>query len=204
MITLNNASKRFANNWIFKDLHCSFVQNEFYAIVGNNGTGKSTLLQIIAGYQLLTTGNIQWSINEKNIEPDKLFAYVAMASPFLGLLDEFTIEEFFAFHFSIKPPNGTSIKSMLQEMLLYEKRKTYIKHCSSGMKQRVKLAIAFYTDSPFLLLDEPTSNLDEQGKLLYHSLINKYTKNRITIIASNEPSEFTFCKHIIDLNLPHV
>ena len=61
------------------------------------------------------------------------------------------------------------------------------------MKQRVKLALAIFSKAPILLLDEPCSNLDQQGINLYHDLIDTYTSEKLVLVASNDPNEYHFC-----------
>jgi ABC-type multidrug transport system ATPase subunit len=67
------------------------------------------------------------------------------------------------------------------------------------MKQRVKLAQAIFSDTPFLLLDEPCTNLDEAGVKLYNQLINDYCKNRLVIVSSNDEIEYQFCNQRINI-----
>ena len=72
-----------------------------------------------------------------------------------------------------------------------------IRFYSSGMKQRVKLAQAIFSDVEIILLDEPCSNLDANGIELYHSLIKNYCLQRLVIVCSNDEVEYNFCKEII-------
>ncbi len=199
-ITLNDIGKQFSNQWLFHNIQYKFSINQCYAITGGNGSGKSTLLQIIAGYITPTEGSITWHALSKEIVVDTLYKYISLASPALQLLDEFTIKEFLTFHCNAKPMLVNNVETLLHELDLFDKRNTYIKHCSSGMKQRIKLAIAFYSNTNILLLDEPTTNLDEAGRQLYKKLIANYTHNRVTIIASNDSYEYDFCNHVIDMN----
>ena len=74
-----------------------------------------------------------------------------------------------------------------------------IRYFSSGMKQRVKLALAFCADTPLLMLDEPTANLDAQGSNWYLQLIEQFAAGRLTIICSNQPNEYAFCKNRLNL-----
>jgi ABC-type multidrug transport system ATPase subunit len=74
-----------------------------------------------------------------------------------------------------------------------------IRYFSSGMKQRVKLAQAIFSNVPIVLLDEPLTNLDAEGVSLYHRLVEQFCKNRLLIISSNEPKEYSFCDTIIDI-----
>jgi len=75
-----------------------------------------------------------------------------------------------------------------------------IRNYSSGMKQRVKLAQAIFSDVSFVLLDEPCTNLDAAGIQLYHDLINDYCKDRMVIVSSNDEIEYGFCKSRININ----
>jgi ABC-type multidrug transport system ATPase subunit len=74
-----------------------------------------------------------------------------------------------------------------------------IRYFSSGMKQRVKLAQANFSDVPAVLLDEPLTNLDDDGILLYQSLIKNYCGNRLVIVSSNDKKEYSFCDEIINI-----
>ena len=67
------------------------------------------------------------------------------------------------------------------------------------MKQRLKLALAIFSDAPILLLDEPCSNLDQEGMAMYQSLINEFAMHKLIIVASNDPAEYQFCKEKINL-----
>ncbi len=74
-----------------------------------------------------------------------------------------------------------------------------IRYYSSGMKQRLKLAQAFFSDTPVLLLDEPTTNLDGPGITMYQELIQDFARERLVIVSSNDPVEYSFCKTVIDM-----
>jgi ABC-type multidrug transport system ATPase subunit len=74
-----------------------------------------------------------------------------------------------------------------------------LRYFSSGMKQRLKLAQAVFSDVSILLLDEPCTNLDKPGYELYHSLINKYCQDKLIIVSSNDPNEIDFCTERINI-----
>ena len=75
-----------------------------------------------------------------------------------------------------------------------------IKYFSSGMKQRLKLALAFCSDTPMLMLDEPTSNLDSQGVDWYLNLVQQFAENRLTIVCSNQEHEYSFCDEQLNIS----
>lgn len=92
-----------------------------------------------------------------------------------------------------------SVTDMLYKIGLENAAHKQIRFFSSGMKQRIKLAQAFFSETEILLLDEPCSNLDETGIQLYLQLLETYTQNRITIICSNDKTEYQTCRQILSM-----
>ena len=173
------ASKRFNKEWIFSNLNFSFVTGQHYALIGNNGSGKSTLLQIIAGYIGLTKGQVHWVDNDdQSIDSSNIFQHISIAAPYLELVEEFTALEQIAFHQQFKPiQSNLNPMDLLDKIGLSKAADKQIRNFSSGMKQRLKLALAIFDQAPILLLDEPCSNLDQEGIQTYHQLINQYNLN---------------------------
>ena len=195
-ITLNNVGKRFNRDWIFRHFSQEFLPGKKYAITGSNGSGKSTLLQVIAGSLSHNEGKIYFELQQKQIEEEKHFRHISIAAPYLELIEEMTAGEFLSFHQQFKPfvlPN----KEILQIVGLQQATNKQIRYYSSGMKQRLKLAQAFFCNSPILLLDEPTTNLDAEGIALYNRLIQNYTSGKLVIISSNDLLEYNFCDEVI-------
>ena len=201
-IYLTAASKRFNKEWIFSNLDFNFVAGQHYALIGNNGSGKSTLLQIIAGYIGLTKGQINW-MNDigQSIDSTNIYQHISIAAPYLELVEEFTALEQIAFHQQFK-----SIQSDIQAIDILEKiglskaADKQIRNFSSGMKQRLKLALAIFDQAPILLLDEPCSNLDQEGIQTYHQLMQAYAMQKLIIVASNDPQEYQFCTQQLALS----
>lgn len=190
-ILLNQVSKRYRNQWIFRSVDYTFEAGKKYAILGANGSGKSTLLRIAAGMQHANKGTITYLQQEKNIAPEAIYKLVSYAAPGMELVEEMTLTEFLKFHFTFKQPlDNKAISAIIEEMGLHHVRDKFINEFSSGMKQRVKLAQAFFSDTPILLLDEPCSNLDLQGVALYQTWLQKYAAGRTVIIASNDEREY--------------
>jgi ABC-type multidrug transport system ATPase subunit len=88
----------------------------------------------------------------------------------------------------------------LEQVQLTNAAQKQIRYFSSGMKQRLKLAQAFFSDTAILLLDEPCTNLDKQGISLYDQLVKNYSQNRLIIICSNDEEEYSFCNHTLNIN----
>lgn len=195
-ISLIDAGKRFNKDWIFQSLNVEFEQGQHYAIIGNNGSGKSTLLQTLSGYTTLSKGTIEW----KNADSQTAYDQISIAAPYLELVEELTTIEHFKFHATFKSLVDTlSIQEMIQLIGLENATHKQIRYFSSGMKQRLKLALAIFSTSPILLLDEPCSNLDKEGYALYKELIQKYAMHKLIIVGSNDPEEYTFCTQQINL-----
>jgi ABC-type multidrug transport system ATPase subunit len=193
-ISLQKAGKRFNKDWIFKDLDYSFEMGQHYALIGNNGSGKSTLLQTISGYATLSKGKIEWG----DYNTETIFQQISVAAPYLELIEEFTTIEQFEFHNRFKPfRKDLTIAQMIEMIGLKAATDKQIRYFSSGMKQRLKLALAIFSETPILLLDEPCSNLDKEGYALYHDLIRNYAMHKLIIIGSNDTQEYDYCtKHI--------
>ena len=194
-ITLEHISKRFQKHWIFKDVNYSFVTPNAYALLGPNGSGKSTLLRVIAGMQSPSLGKVFYKHDDKQIVVGNVFTHVSFCAPGMEIVEELTLREFLGFHFSFKKPlQGLSIDSIIQLSGLQNAADKPIADYSSGMKQRVKLAQAIFADTPVLLLDEPCTNLDQQGVEQYSEWIEQYGKDRLVFVASNDPREYFFCR----------
>jgi ABC-type multidrug transport system ATPase subunit len=199
-ISLTDAGKRFNREWIFRHFTCNFESGQSYAITGPNGSGKSTLLQTLSGGMLLNEGVLQYSGDEKKYDDDEVYKYVSICAPYLELIEEMTLSEFLSFHKGFKPfiPGITS-ENIIAVMALEKAANKQIRYFSSGMKQRIKLAQAIFSDVPVILLDEPCTNLDVAGIDLYHNLIEGHCKQRIVIVSSNDEVEYRFCANRIDI-----
>jgi ABC-type multidrug transport system ATPase subunit len=183
-VQVKNASKRFHHEWIFKNLDLELSSGDTLAITGGNGSGKSTLLKCLTGAIPLTAGTIQYQAG----------------AIYLELPEEFTLSEVINFHFQFKKPLQNRTTTEILEILGLDKHKSKaISQFSSGMKQRVKLALAIFSEVPLLLLDEPTTNLDKQGVTWYLELIQTHCSGRILVICSNDPREYDFCEKKIAL-----
>lgn len=193
-IQLDNIGKRFQYEWIFKKLTFTIPAKEKLAVTGSNGSGKSTLLKCIAGQIPVSDGKIVFLSNRQPVQDADVYKYISISAPYLELPEEFTLLEFLRFHFKFKKlAPGISIKDATDIMYLQGSLHKPIMNFSSGMKQRLKLGICFLSDTPLLILDEPTSNLDENGVKWYLGLVNTYGQEKSLLVGSNDPREFSFC-----------
>lgn len=200
-IALNDVGKRFNHDWIFRKWSASFNPKSSYVIMGGNGSGKSTALKVLLGYAPQSEGEITYRIQNKRIDQREMYKYFSFCSPYLELYEELTLEEMARFHFSLKPMlPQMELKNFASYVHLESSKKKPVKFFSSGMKQRLRLGLALYSDTKGVFLDEPVSNLDIFGIEWYKTTIEKLKKDRLIIVASNnQENEFFFCDQTINI-----
>ncbi len=199
-IITQNLGKKFRNEWIFRNLNYEFQSGQSYTFIGANGSGKSTLLQVLSGFMPHSQGLINYQNHQKFLTIDDYYKHLVIAAPYLELIEDFTLTEIVEFHVKFKPfKNNLSINEFIDFIELPNAKNKEVKFFSSGMKQRVKLGLAFWSDSEILMLDEPTSNLDAEAVSWYLRNVQEYSKNRLLILCSNQPSEYEFCKNILNI-----
>lgn len=200
-LALNNVGKKYNREWIFRNITFELSGGEKLLIRGGNGSGKSTLLQILSGFVSVSEGQVLWTQNEKPIELEHVYKKISLASPYLQLTEEFTAIELIEHLKRTKPFVGNLHSEQILEIAqLTHARHKFIRQYSSGMKQRLKLALALLADSPLLLLDEPLSNLDRNGAAWYRSMISTYTSDRTVIVCSNAvEEEHFFCERVLEV-----
>lgn len=199
-IVFENTGKKFNGKHVLRDLSFTINPSDRLAILGANGSGKSTLLQMIAGYIQPSTGKIFFYDNNAPVMPENVFSQISLASPYLELIEDYTLQEMVQFHFGLKKIiNGSGIKDVVEVSGLSLEEDKSVKNFSSGMKQRLKLTLAFMSDTPLLLLDEPLTNLDEAGEKWYAKMLDDYSGGRTVIVCSNmNEKEYSFCdKHVL-------
>lgn len=201
-ITVNDLGKKFGREWIFRKLTYSFESGTSYSITGGNGSGKSTFLQVLTGFIPSNEGSIQYRLEGGEIKEDQFFQHFDIATPYLELLEEFTLQEFLDFHFKFKKLKvGLNLDDFVELVYLKNDRNKQIKFFSSGMKQRLKLGLCFFSQSEVCLLDEPTTNLDQKGTDWYLEQVKSVLKEKLVLISSNQKHEYDFCDQ--NLHIPN-
>ena len=199
-IVLDHVSKRFLYTWIFRSIELTLNSNKSYAIKGPNGSGKSTLLKIISGQLSPSEGKVLYRDLGAVIPLSEIYKKVSFAAPYVDLIEEFSLEEALTFHQRFKKfHHELTIRDVMEESRLINHKSKKIHFFSSGMKQRLKLTLALCSDCPIILLDEPTSFLDTEGKEWFHYMLEKYKKERMIIIASNDPEDLISCHLSLDM-----
>ena len=198
-IQSQNLSKLFGRRLIFKDINFSLEENGIFGISGPNGSGKSTLVKIVAGLIAPSSGKIIHKNSISEIIPEKLHNHIGFVSPYLVLYEEFSAWENLKIFAKIRGISFDEKKVLyyLNQFLLENRKDDLVKTYSSGMKQRLKFVFAVMHSPDVLIFDEPTSNLDEEGKKVVYKIILEEGKNRIVIVASNEMKDLELCNEVL-------
>ncbi len=200
LIRLDDVSKRFRYEWVLRRLNLELHSACSYAITGPNGSGKSTLLKMICGHLSPSRGQIHWERNGTPLDADEVFRAFTLAAPYIELIEEFTLVELLRFQQRFRPlMPGLDLPSLLDVMELGHAAHKEVRHFSSGMKQRLRLAMALCFQSLAVLLDEPGTNLDVQGIRWYRALVESYGQGRLLMVASNVEGDFEFCRERISV-----
>lgn len=190
-ILVSALGKRFNREWIFRNLNFEFTSPATYAITGPNGSGKSTLLQVLWGQMPPSSGTLKFLEDTTEIPVEGVYNHLSIATPYLDLIEEFTLKEQLEFHFALKKPrNGLTLTDILDKMELSHAKDKAISNFSSGMKQRTKLAMTFFTKSDILFLDEPGTNLDAKSFAWYKTNLEELLNKQLIFIASNQSEEY--------------
>lgn len=201
-IHADKLGKRFNREWIFRHFTGEIAAGEKLVITGSNGSGKSTLLLMLAGYIFPSEGRMNWQQENGILEKESYYKYISFASPAMELIEEFTPVEAITHQAAFKKFRGNVPATEILQIAELEKNKgKYIKHFSSGMKQRLKLTLAILADCPLLFLDEPVTNLDKNAIQWYSRMIEQYAMHKTIVVCSNQVrEEYAFCRREISVN----
>lgn len=183
-------SKIFNRRTIFRDISFQLKAGNTLLITGRNGAGKSTLLKVMAGILTPTSGRLSVGGRTGLTSPYRAIGFV---SPYLNLYDEFSPRENLFFSISARSMEVSSgaIDNVLDRVGLDRFKDIPSRVFSSGMKQRLKYAFALIHEPPILLLDEPTSNLDREGKEFVRGVMDQQVSGGILVVATNEQTDVT-------------
>ena len=196
-------SKKYNGKIIFKNLNFSLTEKSSLVITGRNGSGKSTLLKVISRLIRLDKGSIELSVNNEKISKEKYFTKIGFFSPYINLYDELTGRENLDFFYDLKVADKNEkpeiIKFLLEKVGLYSRREDLIRNYSSGMRQRLKLAFSVLNNPQLLLMDEPRTNLDEEGISVIYKIAEEQKERGILILATNEAEDTALCSSNLNI-----
>ncbi|MCD6161148.1 MAG: ABC transporter ATP-binding protein [candidate division Zixibacteria bacterium] len=196
-VTLDNVSKSFPGRKVFENISLEIDKGKTLVITGANGSGKTTLIKIICALLTPTSGKVIFNHNNHDLTGAEILKYAGYAAPDLFLYDELTAAENIDFFARVSGIDNPDIKSAMAKYGLSGRENDMVGSYSSGMKQRLKYILALLKKPPLLLLDEPTANLDEQGRAIVDDVIKNH--EGITVIATNEKNELKYADETIRL-----
>lgn len=199
-IVAENIYKRYIAKYIIKDFNFTFESGKCYGISGPNGSGKSTIIQILCGFLSPTKGTLSFQVNNKDVSRNDVFRHLTIVAPYIELDMELTPTEIFNHLKKFKDYQIDTVEELLELSNLNGNANKQLKHFSSGMNQRFELAMAMLADADLILLDEPTSFLDEQSKTWWADLLKEHTQNKTVIIASNDKFDLIQTTEVISLS----
>jgi heme exporter protein A len=198
-VQLLDVSKKIGTRVLFEGLNVVVNPGQCLVITGPNGSGKSTLLRIIAGLSQPTTGTIRVLGDGKELNVEERRACLGLISPEIILYTDLTGIENILFFTRLRGRRSTQsqVEEYCKIVGLAIDKDQLVHTYSTGMRQRLKFALMLAMQPLLWLLDEPSSNLDADGKILVTQLINSGLAQKATIIiATNEPweAEHADCK----------
>jgi heme exporter protein A len=199
MLTLNvtDLTRRFGRRVVIDRLSFEIGPGEVVGVTGPNGSGKSTLLQLLAGLQRPSRGKVAYR-RGRELTPREARHWCGFVSPALALYDGLTAAENLAFFAQWRGVTA-DVAGLLERVGLDPGRREPLAAYSTGMRQRVKLAWALMHEPEALLLDEPGSNLDAEGRALVASMVQEAAREGWVLLASNDPEELELAHRTISL-----
>lgn len=191
-----NLGKKFGQRLVFSQIDIILNTGDSLAVIGPNGSGKSTLLKILVRLLRPTIGDVQFSESGRKLDEESIRRKLSFVAPYLNLYDQLSGEENLQFFASVRGGNltGKEIESLLVQVGLERRGLDLVSTYSTGMKQRLKYAVALSNRPQFLFLDEPMSGLDDSGKAIVTDTIQKLRAQCLIILATNEKEEYSLAQ----------
>ena len=201
-LTVEKLSKSFGERKVIRDLSFMVSVPGSLGITGRNGSGKTTLMKILCRLVPPTKGKVAIRDGDAEIASADCFNYLKMISPEMALYEMLTGYENLKFFSTLAAVrlDHTEQDELLERVGLIERGDDLVAAYSSGMKQRLKYAVALLAKPAILLLDEPTSNLDDAGKAVVREIIARQKSEGMLIIATNESEDLRQVEHVIRLD----
>ena len=195
MIVFDDVSLSFGRRALFKNISLNLRGEQVIGITGANGAGKSTFLKLAGKIIRPDSGEVKFPAEKK----------IAAISPEMKIYDSLTAEEnlFFFAKLRGKTLSAENILELGRRVGLDLKTFGNVRaeNFSTGMRQRLKLSILLSVDADIWLLDEPTANLDDDGRKKFFSEIQTAKSDKIILLATNDKAEEKICDEIIRLPL---
>ena len=190
MLKVRNLSKSFSNSSILKDINFTLDQGKICAVVGSNGSGKTTFLKCLSGLMSYDEGVIDFSSQNGHLFlSDKLNIFGDLTiKQNLEVLSRYYNQDF----------NQASFKESLKLLNINQYRELPLKFLSRGNLQRNKLCVAINLNWDYLLIDEPFSNLDYDGVKIFKDIFENFkSENKSIIFSTHQNDDNSFCDKVV-------
>lgn len=193
ILKVENLSHRYASSWAIREINFEINDAGVIGLLGSNGAGKSTTMNIICGTLLQTEGTV--SINGLSMKDDpiaykKQIGFLPQQAP---VYPDFTVQEFLEYAAQLRLMDKRVIKGAVDEVLektsITHMRNRLIKNLSGGFRQRVGIAQAIINKPKVVVLDEPTNGLDPNQIIEARKLIKDIAKDHAVLLSSHVLSE---------------
>ncbi len=184
-LACHQLGKRFGGRWVFRGLELELRTGARLVVRGANGSGKSTLLRLIAGLLAPTEGRVELRCGARPVsDRTRLLGWCAADA---ALYRELTGYEHLHWWAQTRglPADRPTLTAHLERFELAHRAHEWVRAYSTGMRQRLRLALATYGDPPLLLLDEPDAGLDPSGLMLLRQVLDDQTRYGIALFATN-------------------
>ena len=203
MLKLENVSKIYYNNGIiatgFSKVNLELNLGEFVVITGESGSGKSTLLNVISGLdsyeegEMYINGQETSHYTEKDLEQYRK-KYIANIFQNFNLINSYTVYQNVELVLLLSGYKKSQVKKKILDIIdqvgLTKFKNTKVSKLSGGQKQRVAIARAIIKDSPIIVADEPTGNLDTESAKDVIDILRKVSKDKLVIIVTHNIEHF--------------
>ncbi len=192
VLQVEKLGKRYGSRWLFRDLTFDLGIGDRLIVLGQNGAGKSTLLKIVAGLLPPSSGRARFEGDPRTT--------LGMATLDMSLYPALTVREHLEFSGRLRSCPDRS-DELLERIGLQDASELATSQISTGMRARVKLAMAIQANPTILVLDEPGAGLDEKGRQLVAEIVKEQAQRGCLLLATNDPLERRLGTHELDLAL---
>jgi len=182
MLAVKNLKKRFGDVIAVDGISFSVLENETVALLGPNGSGKTTTLRAIVGLVLPDEGEIYINGVDVIREPKKAKGFLSFLPQRINMYENLKVIEIIEFFRKIRNLPVQRVEYVIEMLNLKDILNKYASELSGGNVQRLGIAIAIMPDVPLLILDEPTLSLDPEGVMRFKSLLSSLKSEGKTIL----------------------
>ncbi|MEY8590041.1 ABC transporter ATP-binding protein [Butyricimonas hominis] len=189
IVKVEHLSHRYSVQWAVKDISFEIPKRGIYGLLGSNGAGKSTVMNIICGVLKQTEGNVLIHGADTRLEPLEAKKHIGFLPQQAPLYTDMTVEEYLTHSAYLRRMPDKKIKAAVEEVMercsIMHFRSRLIKNLSGGYQQRVGIAQAIVHKPALVVFDEPTNGLDPNQILDIRRLIQDIAKERTVILSTH-------------------